>query len=186
MKSKKTSRKPSEKPPKDINAPVRPMSSYFLFNNERRRQLMSQNKNLKITEASKLIADEWKGISKEAKKVYEDEALKLKKTYETKFENYKKTDSYKQHCINMKQWKQQQKDQEYMNENNNKPIKPKDDTAPKKPQSSYFIFTNERRPQLQQQCPTKKITELSSMIAQEWKAMSQDLKKKHMKKKQKL
>jgi len=53
----------------------------------------------------------------------------------------------------MQKWKQEQKEKE---NSNNKPIKPKDENAPKKPQYSYFIFTNERRPILQTQYPTKK------------------------------
>merc|ERR1712154_557540 len=58
------------------------------------------------------------------------------------------------------------------------PKKPKQpEEMPKRPQSSYFIFSNFRRPQLKETYPEKKITELSKLIAAEWKSKSADDKK---------
>jgi len=46
------------------------LSSYFLFSNKRRRELLDANKSLKITEASKIISEEWKKMSDEQKKTF--------------------------------------------------------------------------------------------------------------------
>jgi len=46
--------------------------------------------------------------------------------------------------------------------------KPKDKNAPKRPQSSYFVYSNERRVELKRVNPEKKVTEISKMIAAEW------------------
>jgi len=47
----------------------------------------------------------------------------------------------------------------------------KDTNAPKRPQSSYFIFSNKRRKEMKETNPDKKLTEISKMIAAEWKKM---------------
>merc|ERR1712154_422631 len=58
------------------------------------------------------------------------------------------------------------------------PKKPKQpDSMPKRPQSSYFIFSNERRNQLKDQYPDKKTWELSQLIAAEWKTKTAEEKK---------
>merc|ERR1712228_59723 len=58
------------------------------------------------------------------------------------------------------------------------PKKPKQpDAMPKRNQSSYFLFSNERREQIKAENPSKKLTELSRLIAGEWKKKSGDEKK---------
>jgi len=69
-----TTRQP--KAPKDKNAPSRPMSSYFLFSNQRRRELLDANRSLKITDASKIISEEWKNLTDEKKKKLMKKKLK--------------------------------------------------------------------------------------------------------------
>ena len=49
--------------------------------------------------------------------------------------------------------------------------RPKDPNAPKRSQSSYFLFMNERRPILKNENPDKKMTEISKMIIAEWKVL---------------
>jgi len=92
----------SGKAPKDKNAPKKPLSSYLIFSNEHRPILQSANKDKKITEIAKLIAVEWKQCSAEDKKKYEDKAKDLKEEYTLKFEEYKKSDEYKQHVSALK------------------------------------------------------------------------------------
>jgi len=55
--------------------------------------------------------------------------------------------------------------------------KPKDPNAPKRPQSSYFVFSNKRRKEMKETNPDKKLTEISKMIAAEWKVMDNTSKK---------
>ena len=50
---------------------------------------------------------------------------------------------------------------------------------PKKNLSAYFLFTNKRRQELKIQYPEKKLTELTTLMAVEWKAMDEVTKKKY-------
>jgi len=49
--------------------------------------------------------------------------------------------------------------------------------APKKPQSAYFLFANDRRPRLREAHPDKKITDVAKMLGEEWKKMPEAEKK---------
>eukprot|EP00484_Ammonia_sp_Unknown_P002022 CAMPEP_0197021898 /NCGR_PEP_ID=MMETSP1384-20130603/2779_1 /TAXON_ID=29189 /ORGANISM="Ammonia sp." /LENGTH=203 /DNA_ID=CAMNT_0042449819 /DNA_START=52 /DNA_END=663 /DNA_ORIENTATION=+ len=50
--------------------------------------------------------------------------------------------------------------------------KPKDTNAPKRPQSSYFLFMNERRPILKKEHQDKSMTDISKLISKEWKELA--------------
>ena len=68
---------------KDPNAPKRPMSSYFLFLNERRETLKKEKPELKMGEQTKVMTTEWKAMDAKKKKKYEDLAAKDKERYES-------------------------------------------------------------------------------------------------------
>eukprot|EP01084_Bolivina_argentea_P051114 94004_1 len=50
--------------------------------------------------------------------------------------------------------------------------KPKDQHKPKMPQNPYFIFMNERRHILRKQHPNKIMTDITKLVADEWKVLS--------------
>merc|ERR1712173_186583 len=75
----KKSKKSPKKPKAPESMPKRPMSSYFLFANERRESMKLEHPDKKLTELSKYIGAEWKVISAEDKKSYEDKCAVLKK-----------------------------------------------------------------------------------------------------------
>ena len=54
--------------------------------------------------------------------------------------------------------------------------KPKDPHAPQKPQSSYFIFMDERRPVLHKRHPNKSINDISKLISLEWTSLANEYK----------
>lgn len=60
-----------KKPPKDINAPKRPSSAYFIYSHEKREELRQteEHKTESVTALSKIIAAEWKKLDVEEKKV---------------------------------------------------------------------------------------------------------------------
>ena len=60
-----------------------------------------------------------------------------------------------------------------------KSAKEKDPNAPKRPQSSYFLFMNDRRPALQKEKPDLKFGELTKELTETWKNMSDKEKKKY-------
>eukprot|EP00492_Amphilonche_elongata_P002656 TRINITY_DN2933_c0_g1_i1.p1 TRINITY_DN2933_c0_g1~~TRINITY_DN2933_c0_g1_i1.p1 ORF type:complete len:191 (+),score=48.22 TRINITY_DN2933_c0_g1_i1:63-575(+) len=142
----KTGGKKLKKPKQPDSMPKRPQSSYFIFSNERRNQLKEQYPDRKVTELSRLIADEWKVKSAEEKKMYEDKAKEYKEKYTKEIEAYKETDEYAGYQKQLERWKQDQKDLDNMDEDEEPmkislPRKPKDDQCPKKPLSSYFFVT---------------------------------------------
>merc|ERR1712154_281561 len=172
------------KKPKDLNAPKKNQSSYFIYSNERRGPIQAENSDKSITEISKIISAEWKAMDGDKKKEYEEKAAQQKKEYLLKYEEYKKTDNFTKYQQKLAEWKESEKAQgrggttKGGKKRGKAPKKPKQpEEMPKRPQSSYFIFSNERRPQLKETYPEKKITELSKLIAEEWKSKTAEDKK---------
>lgn len=50
----------------------------------------------------------------------------------------------------------------------------KDPNAPKKPLTAFMLYTNHRRPEVMKKQPGLKITEVSSHIGAEWKALTEE------------
>eukprot|EP01084_Bolivina_argentea_P291671 501301_1 len=88
-----------KKPPKDINAPKRPPSAYFIFSHQKRQELRQQEeyKTQSITALSKVIAAEWKKLTPDQKKTYEEQAREKKRKYDIDLGEYKTTQLYKQY-----------------------------------------------------------------------------------------
>eukprot|EP00485_Elphidium_margaritaceum_P002283 CAMPEP_0202685470 /NCGR_PEP_ID=MMETSP1385-20130828/1228_1 /ASSEMBLY_ACC=CAM_ASM_000861 /TAXON_ID=933848 /ORGANISM="Elphidium margaritaceum" /LENGTH=434 /DNA_ID=CAMNT_0049339823 /DNA_START=138 /DNA_END=1442 /DNA_ORIENTATION=+ len=185
-----------DKKPKDPNAPKKPQTSYFIYSNERRAALQKEH-GKSVTEISKYISAEWKEMDADTKKGYEDKALTFKEKYNTDMEEYKQTEQYRTHQERLKQWQQIQKDKAAAGDDDDAasggkksprksnsrgkpkpPKKPKQPEAmPRRPASAYFIFSNERRNELKDQYPDKKVTELATLIGGEWKLKSAEEKK---------
>ncbi|KAF1872768.1 hypothetical protein Lal_00016605 [Lupinus albus] len=92
---------------KDPLKPKHPMSAYFLFTNDRRPALLAENKKVLevyrstfaqcatssfivgIAKVSKITAEEWKNMTEEQRKPYEQIAKKNKEKYMQEMEAYK-------------------------------------------------------------------------------------------------
>jgi len=168
---------PKSKKPKDKNAPKRPQSAYFLYLSERRTQLKTSDPDKKVTEVSKLIGQEWKKLTDEAKKPYAAKAIEEKTKYDNKLEEYQKSSQYRE-------YQEQLKTMDGSDDEDNEPTtkkrtkRLKDTNAPKKPQSAYFFFLGERRPQVKKEHPDQKITEIAKTLGAEWRELSASEKKK--------
>merc|ERR1712154_170458 len=169
-------------------------SSYFIFSNERRPQLSEAQKSgssdgkTNITAISKIISAEWKAMDEATKKGYEEKAKLAKARYAEEYEAYKKTENYAKYQQILSEWQLREEAlrKEYKNSDGSPkkrgskraPKKPEQpDSMPKRNQSSYFLFSNERRVQLKAANTDKKLTELSKIIAAEWKTKTADEKK---------
>lgn len=67
--SSKKVKPPKEKKIKDPNAPKRPPSAYILFQNDVREGLKVEHPGMAYKDLLQIIAEKWKGLSDEAKRV---------------------------------------------------------------------------------------------------------------------
>ena len=90
VKSKKSTRK--NKKTKDPNAPKKPLSGYFIFLGEKRKEIRegitdeSLNGRQKVTMTTKLAGARWKGLSEEEKKPYIEKSEEDKVRYKKEME----------------------------------------------------------------------------------------------------
>merc|ERR1712228_1083106 len=181
----KRSKKAPKKPKQPDAMPKRNQSSYFLFSNERREQIKAENPSKKLTELSRLIADEWKKKSDDEKKVYADKSAVLKQAYLLRMEEYKKTDEYAAYTAACDQWKIDKKQWEKADDADSDgeplkvsmPRKPKDEKCPKRPLTSYFLYAKDVRAATKEEFPNKPITEIAKEISKKWKLLTEEEKK---------
>jgi len=86
----------------------------------------------------------------------------------------RKDDNYKLHPEWRKEWCKK-----YGKKHKRQNRKPKDPNLPKHPRSAWLYFTIELRPRRSEQNPEKSMTELTTMLSKEWKAMGPPKKKKY-------
>lgn len=82
--TKKRSRK--EKKPKDPKAPKRPPSAYLLYQNSVREGIRAANPGMPYKDVLGVIAEQWKALSPEERKVYEN-------AYSLATEDFRKRDT---------------------------------------------------------------------------------------------
>lgn len=128
MKSKKV------KKVKNPNAPKRALSAWIIFTNEQRHKFKSENPNSSTTELTTLMSQEWRNMTDEDKKKYEDLAEVDKQRYMKEKEEYE-SNSDSENSENSGNESEKPK----------KVKKEKDPDAPKKNQNSWMHFCNETR-----------------------------------------
>ncbi|EPS57873.1 hypothetical protein M569_16944, partial [Genlisea aurea] len=180
---------------KDPLKPKHPMSAFFIFSNERRAGLLSENKN--VTLAAKIAGEEWKNMTEEQRAPYEKVALEKKAQYAKDLELYKQkkeeegADQKKVEEETMKLQKQEalqllkkkektenlikKNKEEKRQQKNNK--KSSDPNKPKKPATSFLLFSKETRKCLQEERPEINSATLSALISVKWKEMGEDERK---------
>lgn len=70
-------------------------------------------------------------------------------------------------------------DEPYVASKSGKAKKEKDPDAPKRPQSAYFLYCNERRPQLKKEKPELSMCDMTKELTKEWKELTEKQKKKY-------
>jgi hypothetical protein len=70
-----------KRPPKDPNAPRRPMSAFLAFSNQRRGALKRANPSMTNADLSKTLSQIWKELPTELKKEYIDREALLRAQY---------------------------------------------------------------------------------------------------------
>lgn len=89
-KSKSRSKSPAKKKKKkDPNAPKRPLSSYMLFCQDHRKEVVKDNPKEPVTEIAKILGKMWKKVGATEKKKFDKEAEKRKEKYTQEMKKYK-------------------------------------------------------------------------------------------------
>ncbi|KAI5601305.1 hypothetical protein BDE02_01G084000 [Populus trichocarpa] len=183
-------KKNKTKKEKDPLKPKHPLSAFFLFSNERRAALLAENKN--VLEVAKIAGEEWKNMTEKQKRPYEEIAKKNKEKYTQEIEAYKQNKDeeamnlkkegeelmklQKQEALQLlkkkekteniiKKTKEQRQKKQQQNADPNKP---------KKPASSFLLFSKETRKSLVHEHPGINSSTLTAMISVKWKELIQE------------
>ncbi|KAJ2706364.1 high mobility group box 3 [Coemansia sp. IMI 203386] len=78
------------RPPRDPNAPKRPLTSYLLFCSKMREEFTKTNPGMTSKELASVMGHAWRRLGDAERKKYEDEAHILKVQFEVDMEKYKK------------------------------------------------------------------------------------------------
>ncbi|KAH9411204.1 putative HMG domain-containing protein [Ordospora pajunii] len=141
---------------KDLNAPKKPMSGYFIFGQEQR----NKNEELRkqpVAEQGKIISEMWKNLSEEQRNEYNDISNKEREQYYVAMNEYKKSEQY----------------QEYLEK-----VKEAEAAAGKKKKkgtkkvTGYNEFFKEIRKTISEENPGFSMTETTSAVAKRWKELS--------------
>lgn len=150
--------------------PKKPQASYFLFINEKRESIQKELGCTDLPKVAKRAGELWKSLSEEDKKPYETKHKALKEQFEKDMEEFTKNGG-----VVEKKAKKGTAD---------KVKKIKDEHAPKKPQSGYFIFVNEKREDIFKENEDKNFGKMAKRAGELWKAMSEAEKEPYEKKAQ--
>ncbi|GLT78124.1 hypothetical protein SLA2020_496700 [Shorea laevis] len=175
---------------KDPLKPKHPMSAFFLFSNERRAALLAENKN--VLEVAKITGEEWKAMTEEQRGPYEEMARKNKEKYMQEMEVYKQRKE--EEAMNLKKeeeelmklqkqealqlLKKKEKTENIIKKTKEKRQKKKqqnsDPNKPKKPASSFLLFSKEARKTLMQERPGTNNATLNALISVKWKELGEE------------
>jgi hypothetical protein len=79
----------NERPPKDPNAPKRPITAFLAFSNHHRALVKAQNPGMMTTDLSKILAHMWKVAPKEERLFYIEQDRRQRKSYKAAMTQYK-------------------------------------------------------------------------------------------------
>nr|KJB39686.1 hypothetical protein B456_007G025500 [Gossypium raimondii] len=184
--------KKKTKKERDPSKPKQPMSAFFLFSNERRAALLADTGNKNVLEAAKIAGEEWKNMTEEQKKPYEEIAKKNKEKYMEEMEVYKQ--KKEEEALNVKKQeeemmklqkqealqllKKKEKTDHIIKKTKEKRQQKKqqnsDPNKPKKPASSFLLFSKEARKTLVQERQGINNSTLNALISVKWKELSEE------------
>jgi len=148
---------PKKKKKKDPNAPKRFTSAYTYFINDYRPTAKAANPDASFAELSKIVAQEYRSLSPEAKEKFNQMATDDKARYEEEMAAYSAPES--------------DVENEDMG-NSKKKKRKKDPNAPKRATSVYMVFCNEMRPKLMKEHPELTFVEMGKMLGLKYKEIT--------------
>lgn len=97
--------------PKPVNAPKRPLTSFFLFLNDQRKKRNNDNSKNKISNSEfiKKVGADWRELNDTKKTKYIEQANQLNEKYRKKRAKYVKSSEYLQYKKAVANWNKQYK-----------------------------------------------------------------------------
>jgi len=153
-----------KKKKKDPNRPKRNMSAFFLYSNANRARIKEENPEAKFGDIAKLLSVEFKQVSESERAKYDQLAVEDKERYQAQMENYEPpTDS-----------SDDDSDSDAPKKKKKKAKKKKDPNAPKRNQSSFFLYSNATRNDVKTANPEAKFGEIAQIISRHFKALPEE------------
>jgi len=160
----KPKRRRKKKGKKDPNKPKRNMSAFFLYSNAHRERVKEENPNAKFGDIAKILSVEFKEISESERARWDRLAAQDKDRYMAAMETYEApTESEPDSDSDSDAPKKKKKTK-----------KKKDPNAPKRNQSSFFLYSNATRNDVKAANPEAKFGEIAQIISRHFKALPEE------------
>jgi len=161
-------KKGGSKKKKDANAPKRANSAYMFYCNAKRESWKKKNPDAKNTEVMKGLAGWWSDATEDEKKPFVKMAEDDKKRYEKEKANYTPAEPSGDESGD--------DSDDAKGKRKRKTKAKKDPNAPKRAKTAFFCFADSVRDKLRKANPELKMTEISTKIGAQWKALDDDKK----------
>lgn len=151
---------------KDPNKPKGVKSAYIFFVESERHEQDARGEQLPFSEFSKQCGIAWGKMDDSEKEQFVKMSERDRKRHENEMRNYQPpppsydSDSDDEGATRKKK-------------------KKKDPNAPKRPITAYFFFASDVRPQIRKENPDLAITEIASLIGQQWRGLTSADKKEY-------
>ncbi|KAL7434731.1 hypothetical protein ACHAXH_005665 [Discostella pseudostelligera] len=162
----KNKRRKKSKKNKDPNRPKRNMSAFFLYSNANRERVKTENPESKFGDIAKILSVEFKQISQSERDHWDHLAAQDKERYMASMEDYvAPSDSDEDDSDDDSDAGGKKKKKKGSKK------KKKDPNAPKRNQSSFFLYSNATRNDVKAANPEAKFGEIAQIISRHFKAL---------------
>jgi len=153
--------------PATIQEPSRPQNAYWIWLSENRPALTKEAGNGSAGVVGRLAGDRWKSMTSKQKLPYEKKAEEKKAAYEKAMEEFKAAGGVpgkrRQEKAEAKKARLDKKARKEARKNSDKP---------KKPASGYWLWLCENRAALTKEVGQGKVTMVSKLGGERWRALS--------------
>ena len=146
------------------------MTSYFLFIKTERTKIQAENPSASVTDITKMCGQRWREMDATGKQEYEKQAADDKLRYAKELQEWQ--EAHPDEVAAMEAQAGQTK--------RGKKRAKKTAGGPKRATTAYFFYTNAIRPQVKEQHPDMKVTEMAKVMGSKWKELSADEKQKYV------
>lgn len=152
----------------DPNAPKRPSTAFILFSQDNRQRVKLENPSALNTDIFKILGGKWQAADAATKAKYETLYNESKAIADEQSRAYAQTDSFKSFRASLVT--NSVVPPTVRNETTKKAKKVVDPNAPKRPISTFILFSNAERECVKRELPSATTTQLSKRLGEKWQA----------------